>query len=314
MLEKTMGCPHTFRYRREELARQKNKIITDEEVLQSFIRESSPDGITGQYLQLSQIAAIVPNTGVLAVHGGLTPMNIGRIPDMHDTDQPIDDIRIWIREFNHWHKKQILSWMQAKPEFSSVPANTALDECALPIPNKPQSIITANMLGKNRQFTEVPSVVSQYLQRNNIHVILTGHQPIGDYPVILRASHSLFINGDTGYAKFNASNPNQDDTRGNTAHALEIAASPQLAQIAIKATLSDDTHVANKLAVNGDSIVGDDYIGRITADNRLVQCRLANGDYRLVHQHGHQVSYSVTTRLALERMFDIHQPKLVMHY
>ena len=82
MLEKTMGCSDTFEYRREELAKTATTPIRDIDVLNSFLKETAPTGLAGQYLQLAQIAAIIPNTGILTMHGGLNQYNIGRIPDM----------------------------------------------------------------------------------------------------------------------------------------------------------------------------------------------------------------------------------------
>lgn len=68
---KNDGLPHTFEYRREELAKTVAAPIRDIDVLNSFLKETAPTGLTGQYLQLAHIATIVPNAGILAMHGGV---------------------------------------------------------------------------------------------------------------------------------------------------------------------------------------------------------------------------------------------------
>lgn len=291
MLEKTMGCPHSFRYRKEELERaHPNSIITDIMVLHSFIKESSLDGINGQYLQQAQVGVIIPNTGVLAVHGGLQPDNIGRIPGMSAHENPINDARVWIATFNNWYKKQIQNWIDYQAIELTEPAFTALDDCVLPLPNKPKSIITADMLSPDRQFVKIPSEVSHYLRQNEIQIVVTGHQPCGDHPAILRDNGLLFIDGDTGYAAFNPQVV--DDTRGGATHTLEILANEHTAEIDLKATLPNKTKVRTQLSITADTIEGDPYVGLVTPGHELVQCQLSDGTYRLASQKGYSVSYS----------------------
>lgn len=292
MLEKTMGCPHTFRFRREELEKQfPNKRIIDEDVLQSFLDESSPRGLTGQYLQNSQIAVIVPNTRVLAVHGGLTPYNIGRVPNMLPEDAPISDAHLWINAFNEWYTLQLQKWSEYQSTKLTQPGFTELDSSILPIPGKEKFVITADMLGENRQFTQVSPYVSDYLRKNSISVVLTGHQPSGDHPAILQSDQIVFINGDTSYANQDQKNPN--DTRGDAGHLLEISAGKEQAQISIQATLADATPVCTELNVTPEQIEGDPYIGRVLSNGELVQCKLPSGEYRLAQQNGFQVTYSL---------------------
>lgn len=304
MLEKTMGCPHGFRYRKEELERtHPNSIVTDTMVLHSFIKESSPEGVNGKYLQEAQVGVIIPNTGVLAVHGGLQADNIGRVPGMSNNDKSIPDGRAWIAKFNNWYKKQITNWIDYRATDLTEPAFTALDECVLPLPGKAKSIITADMLDPSRQFREIPDQVSQYLRENGIHVVLTGHQPCGDHPVILRGNGLLFINGDTGYAAFNPQVV--DDTRGGATHTLEILANEQGAEIDLQATLPNKTNIRTQLTVQADVIKGDSYVGFITEKQELVQCLLPNGNYRLVSQKGFNVKYSELPGSEVSQLIDL---------
>ena len=305
MLEKTMGCPHTFRYRREEIERlQPKKTITDEDVLKNFLNETSPDGLMGQYLQHAQVGVIIPDTGVLAVHGGISEFNVGRIPGMSPEEKPISDAALWIQKFNQWYAEQIKQWIALKPKTLTEPAFTKLDEIVLPIPGQHKSVITADMLNKERQFKEIPPSVGEYLKSNGMQIVLTGHQPCGDYPAVLRDDHQniLFINGDTGYAKIDPKNP--DDTRGQASHTLEISATKDVAAIDIDATLSNGTKAITQLTTTSDGIVGDPYIGKILSDGNLVQCRLADGKYRLAQQKGFQVTYMELSEPELTKMLE----------
>ena len=303
MLEKTMGCPHTFRYRREEMAQSLQKTdISDVDVLRNFLQETAPDGLMGQYLQLAQVGVIVPDTCILAVHGGLTETNIGKLPEMSAQDKPITDVKLWIKLFNEWYAEQIKQWIHFKPTELTVPGCAKLDESALPLPGKNKTIITSDMLSKDRGFIDIPAIVRDYLIKNKIYVVLTGHQPSGDHPAILRNGNVIFINGDTGYAKFNPGNP--DDTRGEAFHVLEITAAADEADIFIRAALADGTPSTTNLFTSKNKFCGDEYIGRILSDERLVQCKLSEDQYRLIYQNGRQVKYSTMQERELSTSFE----------
>jgi hypothetical protein len=291
MLEKNMGCQSTFQYRREELQRRTNHSVTDREVLQSFLTETSPAGLMGEYLKLGQMGVIFPGTRVLAVHGGLTPFNIGRIPGMPADAKPIADAWLWINKLNAWYSQQIQFWCEYQPKTLTEPASTELDESVLPIPGRPKQVVTADMLSADRQFTMVPDEVSDYLLANRISVVLTGHQPCGDHPALLRnkLDNLLFINADTGYANFNPAKPH--DTRGVACHSLEIIADNNKTSISIDAMTATGLEVKTNLMITPDNIMGDPYVGKLLANGYLVQCKLPSDDYRLVKQEGFQVSY-----------------------
>lgn len=118
MLEQSMGCPHTFSYHAQQLANKFKRSIHDISevaVLESVLEQTSPNGLIGEYLKQTQIGVIIPNTGILVVHGGLTPDNIGRIPTMQPTDPIINDARSWINQFNIWYKLEVLKWAGSQP-------------------------------------------------------------------------------------------------------------------------------------------------------------------------------------------------------
>lgn len=309
MLEKNMGCLRTFRYRREEIQKRLQKEnVSDEEVLQSFLQEVAPHGLISEYFQNSQLGVIIPDTQVLAIHGALTPENFGRVPDMAPAEKPLASAVEWLNRFNAWYKIQIQKWLDYVPTELTQPGFSALDESVVPIPGKIKYIVTADMLGKEREFIGVSPLVSQYLFNNKINVVLMGHQPCGDHPAIFRSASQpiLFIENDTGYAKGDLSNP--DDTRGKACHTLEITADAMQTHIHIQAILLDGVAVTTDLTVTAEKITGDKYIGKVLPDNFLVQCRLADGNYRLANQKKYQVSYSVVSEHELKNKLESLRP------
>jgi hypothetical protein len=304
MLEKTMGCPFTFNYRRDELKRQTScDFISDEKVLQSFIDETLPTGLMGEYLKLGQMAVVVPGTRVLAVHGGITYSNIGRIPGSPSTAIPFANARKWVEVLNNWYAEQIRLWSCAGGNKSLQPANTALDDAVLPLPGKYKHVVTADMLSSDRHFTSVPAAVCEYLHNAQISVVLTGHQPCGDHPALIRGENGILsINADTGYADYNPDNPH--DTRGKASHIMEIQSDADKVTVEIAATLSDGISVRSNLIINANRILQEPFQGKLLQDGRLVQCRLPDGDYRLAKQKNFDVKYSTISALELAQKFD----------
>lgn len=107
MLKHTLGCPDTFEFRREEVKLltqihgeypmipethdvtpihttpldgldETTPEVTDEEVVDSFLYEMSPEGSLLQYLHLSSIGAIVGNT--IFVHGAIDQLTMKYVP------------------------------------------------------------------------------------------------------------------------------------------------------------------------------------------------------------------------------------------
>jgi hypothetical protein len=301
MLETTMGCPHAFRYRREELMRRlRVNYVSDVIVLKSFLCETAPSGLMGRYLELAQLAVIVPDTRVMAVHGGITAANVGRVPEMPASASLIKDARTWVAYLNEWFSKQIRIWKKFDPSELTEPACLPLDAAVLPIPNKTKYVVTADMLSGSRQFNPIPDEVRRYLVANKISVVLTGHQPCGDLPLMLRGGDNLlFINGDTGYAGF-MQNTSPDDTRGAAWHRLELTADGNYTRVDLKAVMSDTRGLETSISVTPSSIIGDSLLGKVLPDHSVVQSRVGKDKVRLVRQEGFEVKYTGVTVTEVE--------------
>lgn len=298
MLEQNLGCPHTFEYHAQELA-QKNgcqrKSLSDNDILQSMIMLNSPQGLMGEYLSQTQMVAMVPDSGIIAVHGGFTPENIGRLP-YRAIDAPIiANARTWLEQINNWYFDAVGEWMridQSSLPLALNPARSKLDTFSERVPSEYRSIVTASMLSPTREFQAVSKTVSDYLNRAGISIVLSGHQPSGDHPAIVRSSDDsvLFINGDVSYA--NASEKNTHDTRGHAWHSINLEASGDETTCCITASLANGVENYTEIRHKDGLVVDDSLVGKVLPGGELVQCRLSCGNYyRTVSQKGFEVNY-----------------------
>ena len=273
-------------------------------VLKSILEQSSPNGLVRRYIRQTQIAAIIPNTGILAVHGGLTQENMGRLPTMKSGDPIITNVHSWIQQFNDWYRVEVMKWAGLKHDTLPLelkPARSTLDTFSLRVASEYRSIVTASMLDEHRQFTRNTKLVSNYLQQSNINLVLTGHQPCGDHLVLLRSKDDrvVFINGDISYA--DAKSRNVHDTRGLASHTLQILVNDKCSKINIDAYLATGKRVQNSLDLVEGTVVDDTHIGKVLPGNELVQCILGEtGYYRTIHQKGFIVEYKFRTKSEID--------------
>lgn len=307
MLEQNLGCPNTFNYHAQELASELGcdvKDVSESRVLKSIMEQTAPTGLIGEYIRHSQIAAIIPKTGILAVHGGLTPENIGRLPTMQITDPIIKDAHSWIAQFNEWYRLEVLKWSNLRHEEMPLelkPARSTLDTFSIRVPSEYRSIVTSCMLDDKRRFVDAPNVVSDYLHQSNIKLVLSGHQPCGDHPTLLRSQDDrvVFINGDTSYANSRAQNVH--DTRGLTYNTIQIQGDEQHLNVTIDASLFTGKTTQNSLDIIDGTVLDNTHIGKLLPGNELVQCLLGEtGYYRTIHQQGFSVKYKFRTKLEIE--------------
>lgn len=320
MLEQNLGCPATFDFHKQTLACELNcsvAEIADRTVLKSIMQLNSPQGLMGRYIAETQIAAIIPNTGILAVHGGFTPQNIGRLPSMELSEPIIGDLHSWIEQFNHWYKGEVMRWVNLIHDELPLelrPARSTMDTFSIRVPSEYRSIVTASMLDDQRQFVEVPGEVSDYLQRNGIKLVLSGHQPCGDHPALLRSKDDrvVFVNGDTSYANAYANNPH--DTRGPASHTLQVHVNEEHLCIKIDASLLTGKTSQNSLDMVNGEVVDNTPIGKLLPGNELVQCLLdESGYFRTLHQKGFMVQYKFRTLEEIESLLQLNAQSSTMH-
>lgn len=319
MLEQNMGCPHTIKYHTEHLAAQSGCApgeISEKQVLDSLLEITAPTGLIGQYLQRTQMVALVPDTSIVAVHGGFTPDNIGRMPYFLKDEERIADARTWLNRMNDWYKAAVDKWARMTWDDMPLdlnPARSAIDTFSDIVPGYYYSIVTASMLDMKRQFQAVPEIVSDYLHRSKIHTVLTGHQPCGDHPAILRARDDkvVFVNGDISYA--DVKSQSLHNTRGLARHSIELSADANHTVIRVDACLSTGKRVENEVALQAGRVINDTCVGKLLPDNELVQCRLgSSGFYRTIKQHQFSVSYHIRSEKEIRNLLEEERRELML--
>ena len=219
---------------------------------------------------------------------------------MPPEEYQIELASVWIHRLNTWYRKQVALWEQFDTTTLTPTACTELDEFALPLsPNK--QIMTSDYLNPKRQFIPIPIAVVEYLEDNQLQLVLGGHQPCGDHPAIIRDETCLVINGDTGYSNPQASP--QGGTRGLASHCLEVVAHCDSVDIQLQAMMSDGQKATTEFGLHPGYIKGDSYVGLVSNQHELVQCRLENGNYRLIQQNGFNVEYKERSLESMEMLF-----------
>ena len=242
MLKATLGCPDSFEHRRRELTEiaaeadggGSKKIITDEDVVDSYRASCSKDGNMGRYI-LSTVTALRLGP-CLFVHGGLPkPPEVedskywgtSSLPPflegLHDDGRPID---LWIRDLNDWCDRQKRDWAEGNGEDDGY--IWATEGGYFTEPNRGGSLINYGM-GWNKDGKKNPTVVytswlkdgmpadthddrqgfaRDFFSRTGLKLLLSGHSPHGDCPLPIKincggggsGSDSMILTGDTSYS------------------------------------------------------------------------------------------------------------------
>ena len=202
ILAETMGAPSAFELRRKELT-EKNLPNTDEDIVDSFIKETAPGSPFALLLSLSVVIAKVENT--VFVHGGLTPENIGRVPGAKRVFKDVDE---WTVRLNRWYRLNLLDWRikaaswNGRAPFPGINLVTYSRKTDLHV-NNPISVVY-NRTTDDANKVKLPSAeVISYLLENGINRLALGHTPSGQIPVILRSPKDDFetIVADNSYGQ-----------------------------------------------------------------------------------------------------------------
>lgn len=219
MLAHTMGCGplkpgpssvDTFNLYKLELAEIRHKSlleVSDEDVTAFLMGEVGAGGVFHSYLSRGVLAHRIDDT--LFLHGALTPTGIGYVPSMtHSLEN--DPLEIWLNELNSWFSKEIEKWAHGKPLALTVPpGDSALMKYMV---FNPRSATTTNWYDhETRQIKPLSDKVTNYLARNGIRRLMSGHQPFSDCPLVIRdpVTGIEVIVGDTSYSDPSAPDDNQ---------------------------------------------------------------------------------------------------------
>jgi hypothetical protein len=147
LLQHTLGCPHTFEFRRQELALLQGvdeSAIFDDAVVESFLREvEHPEGSLRQYLECASVAVVLGNT--LFCHGAVDINTMGFVPrdDTKFENPPskpppkamIDNVHEWVDALNA-HLKKGLEDYEKRPHFDEL-RTTRGGESLMALQNRP---------------------------------------------------------------------------------------------------------------------------------------------------------------------------------
>lgn len=269
MLEASMGCgsschkPTTFEYRRQELAilnHQDPASISDEAITESFLNLVSPEGFMTKFLEKAQLVKIIGET--LFLHGAITLENMGYLPS--SPQQRITNAKEWFDALNAWYSEEIKAWQNHPEEKGCLPpAHRALDHYVL---FNPRSIVPTNWYQKG-QLKPIPKAVIDFLNQAGIYRVVSGHQPFGDFPLILRTENLEVIVADTSYSDSKSA----QDNRGKAIHNLEISLEKQGWRSRIQAIKKDGCSFSLILPSKNEVRKGKDSpIGHFTKKGELL--------------------------------------------
>jgi hypothetical protein len=226
-LKHTLGCPHTFELRRQELCEIGRKAtVSDDEVTESFVKGvMDDDGFYHEYLKRGELAVRLENT--LFVHGAAEPRGLGFVPSLDIifvanspekvTGAEYEDLDVWIEKLSEFKTRAIEDWRASLHWKNGRRGGDAL----LAYQNKPsiqnRTVCVTNYVdGKNmtdgsasasRAAAQDPRVnpldesAWKFLKAGGIKRVCVGHTPSGNAPAVLRAPDGReVVSADTNYA------------------------------------------------------------------------------------------------------------------
>ncbi|GMH78103.1 hypothetical protein TrST_g12728 [Triparma strigata] len=234
MLKSTMGCPDSFEFRKAELEEERGvDLVTDEDVVESYREACSPSGLMGQYINSAVVALRMGN--VLFTHGG-----ISKPPEVTDDKlwgwramPPLFDggkkggggggsgFQPWYEAINSFADDQRKEWRDqigeggvwaTKGGYSSLPNRGGslmmygmgwlMDDAGKR--SKNPTIIYSSWLqdGMPNESAKSAEVEEIFNESDGLQLIVNGHQPHGDSPLVVRVGDSdrMIVTGDTSYS------------------------------------------------------------------------------------------------------------------
>eukprot|EP01063_Lacrimia_lanifica_P022814 TRINITY_DN30328_c0_g1_i1.p1 TRINITY_DN30328_c0_g1~~TRINITY_DN30328_c0_g1_i1.p1 ORF type:complete len:487 (+),score=139.04 TRINITY_DN30328_c0_g1_i1:80-1462(+) len=259
ILAHTMGAAEAFEGRRAELAAAGGPRPTDEDVVESFLGSLRPGGFVNRYLRRAALVHRVGNT--LFVHGGLTPENIGFVPELGvsldppDADRPIpgtrySDVDEWTARLQEFTEYNLDEW-EARPHWECIGGAKTRGGCGLigygySKTMRGHTVMTTSFLNAAGMPHAPAAPVLDFLHRNGIERVVTGHQPYGDSPGLIRLGGVEVVFADTSYSDGGA-----EDNRGVARAAVTLHPT----RTTISGTLSDATEYSFDTDAH-------DYLGR----------------------------------------------------
>ena len=237
-----------------------------------------------QYLKHGKLAFVFGSN--LFLHGAITEHNKGQVPGATEEHK----VHHWADALNKWAKSEVEAF-ENDAEKKSGSLYTArngggLMDYGVPMGDGVQgggdkTVVYSNFLdnkpGEKREFFEnnakhISPDVQEYLLKGKIKTVVTGHQPHGDCPCIIRSGAVTVITADTSIG--------QKGYTSKWGHTDDRGLGPPVSEVLLYAdgtsevhgVLLDGTKIAYKLGVGGDK-----YVGRQLSDGYWVKAKIAPG-------------------------------------
>lgn len=182
LLSHTCNAKQAFEAWRIELTEVGHLPISDQEVYEAFYAAVLPTGIIAQYLQRTDLVVRIGEN--IFMHGALTESSW----DWMQSGET-DAVNTWIHAVNHYYHQHLTQWNNTPPATTAQyhVAEQPLVKMSLSAPyNQGHTVITTSWLRAGRYQTPTQKQVN-WLYRDGVYRIITGHQPWGDHPMLLVA-------------------------------------------------------------------------------------------------------------------------------
>jgi hypothetical protein len=270
MLRHNMGAPDKFELLKRELEELRGQTPTDSEVTSFYFDWLQPGGQAFYVLSRMKLIHRVGNT--LFVHGGITAENFGRLPHRSGV---VSDLDQWIEKLNNFYTDEVLkiavngnTW----PGPSEDRVGDLLLEYPMPRPwetdrSRMDSVVTGRNIDAFINPLDLPPVVRAYLKQSGIARVVVGHNPVGQYPILVRPSADSVeqLYGDNSHSG------------NNSVSAAVIIGGRNLENLHVRGTARVDG-VSHSLTTH-TTVGKPSLLGKAFADGRRVIGQLSNSDY-----------------------------------
>jgi len=226
LLHCTMGCQDTtFDTRKRELAILKGR-ASDADVLSSYISSvdsQSADPWMLEFCRFGKIALVIGD--ILFLHGGISTESYGIVPGKEGRCSSVKD---WVDQLNAWKDQQLQDFCRS-PLFykdqNGKQRRGGEDLILYGTPAAGKSSVIYHNPFQDGNPVQRSEEVQDFLQKSGIDRVLSGHQPHGQTPTVVRHPHTglLAITADTSRSDSKASKIfNPADNRGIVYSAVRL--------------------------------------------------------------------------------------------
>lgn len=257
----TMGAPHAFELRRQELEAERSEHPDDEAVVDSFLADLRPgSGPLAEYLAVSQLA--FRHGPTLFVHGGLSEESLGHVPGL----EPIPVVDAWASALNRFYATQLEAYREGRV-VNGEPGFWPLVRYQAPRPGSrlnPASVVYGRSADAENNLILPSRAVTDRLRTAGIRRAVVGHTPSGDSPSLGRRDGFTYLMADNSHARHGAGSRVYFDDGGTRVDAWTRLDGDEAGLHAVRFRVDDD---------DLDSPIG----LREAEGGRLVRGRLSSG-------------------------------------